>query len=605
MSPAMSLAALAAQQRCQETLLNCYCREVAAPDGQLSVGPPFGPGDWPLVLQLHFQLHPGHQALQVQLPHSAGRLITAVAQLAPTGNFRYGAPLFHKAPGQPWALVDWEASAALLLHELSLKHGRPANRELLEQIRNSVAVTSTLLQLSPEAEAPADADAAYIESEQALRFGHPFHPAPKSRQGFSDEEMRRYSPELRTRFALHWFAVRREDLVQQSLLETSCDAVVAAAAPPVEPGFVAVPVHPWQAGHLQGLSPIRAALRQGRLRDLGVQGQDWFPTSSMRTLFQPASPYFYKFSLNLRITNCVRKNAWYELESALQVTRLLQPLLPQLQRHFDGFRVLQEPAFLSVDLREADDSANREVVEGFGLILRQGFGGGHSLPGVQPLLAGALFGNHDEGQRRLRQQLETLARREAVAMETLVERWFGAYAAQLLAPVLYCYFAHGLVFEPHLQNVVLGLQDGWPRQIFLRDFEGVKLVRERHAAPEVFPHLSARARESLWYDREQGWNRIAYCLFVNNFCEAIAQLAGDRPRLQQRLWAVLRHQLLAYQGQHGDCDSARRINALLAGAPFPGKANLTNRFFMRPDRSTGYVPVTNPMPTAGAVAAWN
>lgn len=597
-----TLAVLKAGQRCQETLLNCYCREVAGPDGQMSVGPLFGQTDWPMALRLILQ-RDGGQVLQLQLPHSGERLLAGVERASPTGNFRYLSPLFHKAPGRPWALLDWESSAQMLLKELSLHHALPPNTELMDQIRNSVAVTAAALAVAPSTQLSDDAAQAYIESEQSLTFGHPFHPAPKSREGFSDEDLMRYSPEMRSRFPLHYFAVRREDLLQRFLTAQSCAELVAARAPAVDAEFVAVPVHPWQAGHLLRLPAVDKAVASGRLQYLGAQGDDFFPTSAIRTLYQPGSPWFYKFSLNIRITNCVRKNAWYELESALQVTRLLQPLLPDLYRQFDGLRVLEEPAFMSVDLRAADEAHNRDVIEGFGMILRKSFDG-LLAPETKPLLAGALFGDHLHGEARLRRLLADIAQRESATMDAVTERWFSSYVERLLYPVLYCYFAHGLIFEPHLQNVVVGLTRDWPRQVFLRDFEGVKLVRERYS-PAQLTDISARARESLWCDADQGWNRIAYCLFVNNFCEAIGQLAAGRPALQQRLWALLRHHLHAYQSRYGDSASARRLNALLAGQPFPGKANLINRFFKRPDRATPYVPVINPIATAGEVTRWN
>lgn len=599
---ALSSTELEAGQRSQETLLNCYCREVAGPEGHLSVGPLFGQNDWPMALRMILQ-RDGGQVMHVQLPHIGERLLTVVAQASPTSNFRYRSPLYHKALGKPWALLDWEATAALLLNELSLKHSVPPNTELLEQIHNSVAVTTAALSVPAHSHVVENAAQSYIDSEQSLTFGHPFHPAPKSRQGFSDADLQLYSPEMRTRFALHYFAVRREDVAQQSLAAQSCAELVAPYAPAVDEGFVSLPVHPWQAGYLLGLPLVQEAISRGRLRYLGSQGEAFFPTSSIRTLYQPGNPYFYKFSLNIRITNCVRKNAWYELESAMQVTRLLRPLLPALHRQFDGLRVLEEPAFMSVDLRAADAERNREMIEGFGMILRESVDS-LLLPGAGACLAGALFGNHTLGEARLRYLLEGIAYRESMAFDEIAECWFAQYVERLLYPVMYCYFAHGLIFEPHLQNVVLGLENDWPRQIFLRDFEGVKLVPERY--PEAcLPDISPRARESLWYSADLGWNRIAYCLFVNNFCEAIGQLAPESSALQRRLWAVVHHHLHYYQSHYGDAASARRINTVLTGQPFPGKANLINRFFKRPDRATPYVPVTNPIATAGEGALWS
>ncbi|OYZ25555.1 MAG: iron transporter, partial [Hydrogenophilales bacterium 16-64-40] len=225
-------------------------------------------------------------------------------------------------------------------------------------------------------------------------------------------------------------------------------------------------------------------------------------------------------------------------------------------------------------------------------------------PGVTPLLAGALFGNHIYGEARMGELLGAMPRCGGSSREETAVTWFSRYVGELMYPVLYCYFAHGLIFEPHLQNVVIGVTEGQVRQIFLRDFEGVKLVQERYSARQL-DGISPRAREALWYSAEQGWKRIAYCLFVNNFCEAINQIGAGSPALQNRLWAVVRHHLHAYQSQYGNDVSARCINALLNGEAFPGKANLINRFFKRPDRASGYLPVNNPLGTLGENQAWS
>ena len=594
-----------AGRRSMETLLNCYCREVAGPEGQLSVGPLFGQNDSPASVRLALQ-RSGGRIMHIRLPLTDERLLTVVDGASATGNYRYQSPFYCKSTGKPWALLDWQALAGLLLRELSLKYELPANDELMQQIHDSVAVTSAVLSASSPRRFSREPLQAFIESEQSLVFGHPFHPAPKSRRGVSHEEMLRYSPEMGTRFPLHYFAVRREYLLQQSVLAEPCDQIVAAQAPAglaADQAFALVPAHPWQARHLLGHPGVAAAIRAGRIRDLGQHGEQYYPTSSIRTLFHPQNPYFYKCSLNVRITNCVRKNAVYELEGALQVTRIMRSLMPQLQQQFPSLRVMEEPGFISVGLKTGEMQADKEVTEGFGMILRRGFADA-LLPGVTPLLAGALFGNHIYGEARIRELLAAMGQHGGLPLEETAEQWFSHYVAELMYPVLYCYFAHGVIFEPHLQNVVIGVADGGPRQVFLRDFEGVKLVQERFSEKQL-EAVSPRAREALWYSNEQGWKRIAYCLFVNNFCEAISQIGAGRPALQNRLWAVVRHHLHAYQSHYGDDVSARCINALLNGEPFPGKANLINRFFKRPDRASGYLPVNNPLGALGESGAWS
>lgn len=602
---AATLAQQEAGRRSMETLLNCYCREVAAPEGQLSVGPLFGQSDSPAAVHLALR-NTGGRALHLRLPLTGERVLTVVDDACATGNYRYRSPMYCKAPGRPWALLDWQALAGRLLRELALRYEQPANDELMQQIADSVAVTATVLNHARPERFSSEPLQAFVESEQSLMFGHPFHPAPKSRQGLSEEDMRRYSPETGARFSLHYFAVRREHLLQQSVLAEPCDRIIAGHAPDgiaADDEFFLLPAHPWQARHLLDQPAVAAALAGDRMRDLGPQGADFYPTSSIRTLFHPDTPYFYKCSLNVRITNCVRKNAIYELEGALQVTRILRGLAPQLRARFPNLAVMEEPAFLSADMKTGDARADKAITEGFGLILRHGFAG-LLQPGVTPLLAGALFGNHVYGEARLAELLDALPRHARASRDDVAEAWFSRYVGELMHPVLYCYFAHGVIFEPHLQNVVIGVAAGEVRQVFLRDFEGVKLVDTRFGAAQL-DGISPRAREALWYGAEQGWKRIAYCLFVNNFCEAISQIGAGNAALQRRLWAVVRDHLHRYQNQHGDDASARRINALLAGEAFPGKANLINRFFKRADRASGYLPVNNPLGTLAERRAWN
>ena len=592
-SPTMSAAYCAASQRSLETLLNCYCREVAIPEGHASVGPLFGQNDWPLALRC--ALATG-QALHILLPRLDSRVVVAVQHDSPTGNYRYLSAIYCKTAGQAWTLLDWRALAKLVIRDLAAKTEQPFNHELMAQIEDSVHVTTAILE-APWANAiPSDPLQAYLDSEQSLTYGHPFHPAPKSRQGFTAEDLLRYSPELRGGFPLHYFAVQRDAVHQQSTLEQQCSDIVAAQAPQgleLDGDYLLIPAHPWQARWLLEKPLIAEAMRDGRVRHLGAQGELYYPTSSVRTLYQPGNPYFYKFSLHVRLTNCVRKNAVYELEGALEINRIMSRVIPELCTLFPGTAIMEEPAFLSVDLKDGDAARNREITEGFGLILRRSFDANNLLPGVVPLLAGALFGNHVLGEARLAALLRQIGERERMTPEAATEEWFSRYVQQVMYPVLHCYFAHGVVFEPHLQNVVIGLANDWPAQAFLRDFEGVKLVSEHYPA-ETISGISQRAREALWYERESGWKRIAYCLFVNNFCEAIHQLGAGNPALQQRLWGQVRRHLQCYQAEHGSSASAQRIAAVLAGEPLPSKGNLCNRFLKQADRAAHYLPFANP-----------
>ena len=577
--------------RAMETLLNCYCREVAGPEGLVNIGSLFGKNDWPLALRA---VMPQGEVMQVMMPRINIRLLLVITDSL-TGNYRYSNTAYYKMPGRSWADLQWDKLAVLILEDLSLKYEQPFNYELLAQIRESVSVTRTFLNRDDITLAKEPLQA-FIDSEQSLRFGHPFHPAPKSRQGFTPEDVITYSPEMGVGFQLHYFSVQREYLLQSSILETPCDELIhtdsAILLTEQRADFALLPVHPWQANYLLQLPLVQDAITQGKLCDLGVQGDLYYPTSSIRTLYHPDKAYFYKCSLHVRITNCVRKNAIYELDGALRVTEIMSKLLPELSACFPGLRIMEEPAYQSIDLRAKDEQQNRLVTEGFGMILRQGI---KSIldEGITPLLAGALFGNTGFGTDWLEGLLAEHGQQQGLSRDEAAESWFSAYVEQLMPPILYCFFKHGVIFEPHLQNVLIGMKDGCPQQLFLRDFEGVKLQADIFET-QLF-NETEQVRSALCYPKEKGWKRIVYCLFVNNFCEAINQLAKSDSKLEIRLWAVVSEQLMAYQQQHGNTRSLEQVNSLLAGKPFPAKANLINRFFKRADKQVIYVPLHNPL----------
>ena len=575
-----------AGRRSQEVLISCYCREVGRGEGSARVWPARGLPEGPRLAHAEW-------ILQVLLPHSRARLRVAVESPSPTGNYVYVSPVYFQREGGHWQVGDWRQVARLVLGELEDRYAMPLQHELQLQIQDSVSVTSAIL--DSLATRPSCEDA-FLESEQSLVFGHSFHPAPKSRVGFSAADVQRYSPEVASRFQLHYFAVREDRLVQSSVAGSSTAALMRADLEEqdvsrIPPGFEPLPVHPWQAAHLLGHPAVVEAVAAGTLLDLGPMGASFAATSSVRTMYAPELPYFYKCSLHVRITNCLRKNAVYELEGSLFATRALQRVAAQLREHFPGLRFLEEPAYATARLGDTAE-VQRDLEERFAVILREGLPT-HLNSGERcTRVAGALFGTDSLTRARLAELVEQAG--AGAPFEEAADLWFAGYVRELLAPVLYAFFHHGLVHEAHLQNTLLVTERGAPCGLVLRDLEGMKLIPERF---QLLPlaSLGEETRRAMSYDDEQGWKRVAYCLFVNNLSEAIAALGHGSQSLERKLWGRVRHALVAFQERFGTELSGRRLRPLIAGEPFPGKANLTTRFLKHADRQASYVPVPNPL----------
>ncbi|MGW6909911.1 IucA/IucC family protein [Streptomyces sp. NPDC054940] len=551
-----------ADEAVAHTLLNCLLREVSGPEHQTVVT------DGRLLLRL---------------PRRGVLLRVALRRTSLLGAHRFTGPVSEQRDGD-WTEVDWRRLAEYTHDELSLRTG-VRNEEFLEQIASSHEAVSTTLATtrgpSDDASNSASDDrlSAYLASEQSLLFGHRFHPTPKARTG-DPRAWSAYAPEVGASFPLRHLAVRA-NLIAEEYADASAVAPLDRQRTDVPEGYRLLPAHPWQYETLSEHPLLRAALDRGDVVDLGPGGQPFAATASVRTLYDGES--FLKFSLNVRITNCLRKNSSYELSGAVALTRVLAPALADLADRFPGSAVLREPAYRTLALPGPDGTPDRALFEGFGVIVREGLPQ-RLAPGTTPLLAAAVADEYPTGAAHISRLVDGAAERAALD-------WWSAYLDLLLPPVLAAYFDHGLVLEPHLQNVLICVDgDGRPAQVLFRDLEGTKLVPDHHA--DTLAALPPEVAAPMTYDAQRGWDRVIYCLLVNHVAELLAALADLHPGAEAALWARVRATLDSYAEKFG-CPP--RMAALLAGVPLPAKANLLTRWERKADREAGYVRLPSPL----------
>jgi siderophore synthetase component len=581
-SPTAGLSVDTADLLTAHTVLGCLVREVAGPGRQTGIVDRY---------------------LVVHLPHTGRTLRARLRRASTVAAHRFTGPVQSKrdtASEAAWESCDADALAAMIDAELTLRTGH-GNDEFAAQVGASRDALADILRTRPSVAARpvAGAAGAYLDSEQALVAGHPRHPTPKSRSG-DPEQWRRYAPEARTAFPLRWLAAPAELVRDHAIDELGFDghARTLDLLGPVPQDFLALPVHPWQYALMSAdevAGPVlRAALAAGALRDLGETGAQFHPTASVRTLYQPESDLFLKTSLNVRITNCLRKNADYELAGAVELTRLLAEPCARVARTCPGFGVLPEPAARTIALPAefGDERGRHALLEAFGTIVRGGLG--ENLGG-QVHLAGALAAEHRD-PAGTRTRLADLAATTDVAGWAL--RWWHRYTTLLVPPVLSLWAEHGVVLEPHPQNVLVVLgPDHLPVRVLARDLEGTKLLADRHL--DTLAALPVDVARAVAYDDERAWNRIAYCLFVNHLTEfagALADLVHESApgmcRFEDRLWSDLGDTVAAVSQTLGH---PPRLRALLIGVPLPAKTNLLVRWERQADRQAGYVPFPNPL----------
>ncbi|GGL81568.1 iron transporter [Streptomyces fumigatiscleroticus] len=481
-------------------LLNCLLREVAQPVS--------GPGDRPVY----------------RLP-GAGRLLRVRGSRRPAEPEVYAAGRWHR--------VGHTELVRLVVEELR-RHTGTANPEVPGEMIDSRDAVAALLAARARTTPPDDL---YQRSEQSLLTGHTHHPAPKARGGGPAAGWLPYAPEAHARFPLTLLGVR-EDTVAEEGDTSALDALGEAP-----PGYRLLPAHPWQ---LELAGPALApAFADGRLLRLGTTPSPVWPTAAVRTVYAPGRDLFLKFSLDVRITNDIR--------------RLWRHDLLRLRRTDTAaaraFAALDGPAaWLSDRGYRTADFAFEELA----VLARDGLHG-HLLPGVTPLLAAGLV----EGFAG--SPLETTADPRA---------WWEAYLRQVVPPPLTVFAEHGVVLEAHLQNTLVAVAaDGTPAQALFRDAEGVKLL------PET--------------ERSAGWERLVYCLVVNHLVEIAGALAEAHPAFDP--WPAVRRELARHD--------LPEIGALLTSPTLPGKTNLLLRWTGADGAAARYHPLPNPLVVAPGVGA--
>ncbi|MFC8451151.1 IucA/IucC family protein [Kitasatospora sp. NPDC057223] len=578
--------AVAAEQAALEALLRCWARETGVapgPDGRLRIA----------VLG-------GAAALTVPVRHWSA-----------CGWHRFGAATLTAgydaatAPtGAPAAPVDAVTAAALLAAAAADRPDPGRIADLAARVADSVSRTADILAHRRQAPPPAAGErpaTPFLAAEQALLLGHPLHPTPKSRDGLGPAQSAAYSPELRGSFQLHWYAVDRDLLAAGSALAESAEQLTAGllAAPGLlPPGAAALPLHPWQARELALRPAVAALLADGGLHDLGAHGDPWYPTSSVRTVYRPGTPWMLKLSLGLRITNSRRENLRKELHRGLEVHRLLEAGLGgEWSAAHPGFDIVRDPAWIGVDLPggPADPS-------GLDTVLRQQpFGPAQRALCVAGLVAEQPLGPSEHVRSQLGDVLRSLSPRCGRPLQTVATEWFLRYLDAVVLPVLWLDGRAGIALEAHQQNSLVLLDtEGWPVGGRYRDNQGY-YFRTSHAERlhARLPGLGSASDTFVADDVAD--ERFAYYLGINHVLGLIGALGSQRLADERILLAALRRFLA---GPRARATGSALPARLLDSPTLRCKANLLTRLngldeLVGPvETQSVYVDIPNPVAAA-------
>lgn len=401
-------------------------------------------------------------------------------------------------------------------------------------------------------------------------------------------------------FALHYFACAPSLVKEAFLNESSSDEgwipgdVSDAAKGKLGPGkreYRLIPCHPWQAEHLKSWPVTQELMKKGLLTDLGPMGKAVYPTSSVRTVWDPHHSYFYKLPLNVRITNFIRVNPLDQLERTMDASRVLSYLSKDLP--FADFTLLHEAGYRTIAPADASPEDREKLTESFAVIWRE-----------NPVLLPA----EEEVPIVVAAALERLPHTDVPPMIEAIrlaawngkgngftrQEWAGEWLRQYLqislVPLLWLFAVHGVSMEAHVQNSMITLREGWPAHFYVRDLEGVSIGRERAREQEMFGGCLAETSPVL-YTVDEAWRRFKYYVVVNHVGHLIHTLAYYESIPEEDLWAEVADVIRSvdfYQSGKAFLDD------LLESEGLPAKANLISSFHHRGEKPW-YVTIPNPL----------
>ncbi|MFF3770895.1 IucA/IucC family protein [Streptomyces sp. NPDC002232] len=378
----------------------------------------------------------------------------------------------------------------------------------LEEISSTLAGAAYKASKPPVTSAEL-ARAGFQEIETGMTEGHPCFVANNGRLGFGVDAYRAYAPEAASGIRLVWLAAHRdratftagagieyESFVRAELGEATVGAFAAAlAARGLDPAdYLLVPAHPWQWWNKLSVA-FAAEVAQQRLVYLGEGDDTYLAQQSIRTLFNTSDPakHYVKTALSILNMGFVRGLSAAYAEATPAINDWLHGLV-EADRTLKAarFSIVRERA--AVGYRHLEYEAATDRYSPYRRMLAAlwrespvpGLAEGERLATMASLLhvdhAGASFAGALVG---------------ASGLEPGV--WLRRYLDAYLLPVLHCFYAYGLVYMPHGENVVLVLDGrGAVDRVVFKDIAEEICVLDPSA---VLPPEVERVRAEVPEDR--------------------------------------------------------------------------------------------------------
>jgi siderophore synthetase component len=399
-------------------------------------------------------------------------------------------------------------------------------------------------------------------------------------------------------FSLHYFALSHRLVYDDFLPEPARNVIPAKVLSQaggclnlVDGDWRLLPCHPRQAAFLYRLPPVQTLIAEGELRYLGPLGGPVYPTSSVRTVFDPEHPLFFKLPLNVRITNFIRINPLEHLQRSMDVSKAVKTFRSEVST--PGFTVLLEIGFRTIACEEWSETEREELASQFGVLFRESPA---AMGTMTPMVLASLLESSPQSREPAIVRALWRAGGGRPPDLSFCLEWLRQYLKISVLPLLRLFIQTGISLEAHVQNTLVALNNGWPLHLFVRDLEGGSISRERAEQNGLYGRL-LHENSPAFYRDEEAWHRLKYYLFVNQLGHLISTIARYLPAEEAKLWQAVRSVLEERPRVATTHAEKRYLEELLDDPKLPAKANLLSCFQQRGEQPV-YVAIPNPLRTS-------
>jgi len=614
-----------------QAILNSYLRETKQFDPRISaVIEKFPLLHNKMISRLDINIEESYDMILIQLPFTGRWIQTGVTYYSLIGQHHYIYYFVCIEQEQSPAIITAYQLIDYMIEEVSHYTDSQARDSQKQQMVDRIGNSLTKMEYYYDhhlADHGSDRNN-YIYSEQSLIAGHPFHPFPKSSEGFAIPELALYSPEMGASFQLFYIAVQsiyieehwldeqtRQEAISPAIYQQATDLLHAKGVQADQ--YHLLPMHPWQAKYIQTLPIVEQAIQSQYLVLLGSLGDELYPTSSVRTVWNPKDQRGYKLPLHIRITNLIRENTTEQAKRTIDAARIIHHKRTAIESNH--FKVLTETGYSSVkvgtlstqwttdlaenhkvnDSKSATDNQFNSLTA-MTLAQQEQWTAAMTViyrpQQIDPEHTYVVASLLETAPNTNEPKLISVIRQHAKDTVPHLSTWLSKYTEITLLSLLRVFTDYGISFEAHLQNSLISLKDGMPDCYYVRDLEGVSIDRTCPSVEEWIQPLIEQDSHVL-YDHETAWLRTGYYFVVNHLGSLIHTIAAYEQCSEQHYWNIVQQQLLTWRTQaalEGNSSLCHHIESLLHVETLPAKANFISCFQAKGDHPS-FIAIPNPL----------